>query len=483
MPYDPLPVIFFLTNKSALAILRGMADEGHLAILEKGVRAWNQWRAEALATTPDLREAYLDEADLRGINLCGAYLTKAEFRSANLRKADFSDTYLDRVDLNGADLTGANLHHARIGGSDLHGANLKGAVLASTNLFTADLSEANLVGADMEEAYLFGTNLIDANLTRANLKSANLTGAGLIGANLTGADLQSACLQKAVLDDATLTNAKLWETQRAGWSIKGVICKRVFWDKDGEKATEYAPGEFEKLYSSQSCIELFYEGGITPVELNTLPALLHHLATKHPEANIRLRTVEETGGGAKITISLGEVDDETKEKIEADANQVWRAQLALRASEARRLQILEDYKGMLENMTKALLTAGGQQINFYGPVHAAALPSGNASVKIQQTINDNAELIGLIDTLVSRRRELRLSKAKERSFEQAAEMAKVELQKKEPDKSAMSRGLEVVKKLVTESAMKAAGKLGEGAASADWSKLLHELSHLLRHVT
>jgi hypothetical protein len=41
------------------------ANEEHLAILKRGVKAWNQWR-EGYPDMPDLREADLRGEDLRG---------------------------------------------------------------------------------------------------------------------------------------------------------------------------------------------------------------------------------------------------------------------------------------------------------------------------------------------------------------------------------------------------------------------------------
>src|SRR4051794_20265712 len=94
-----------------------------------------------------------------------------------------------------------------------------------------DLSHADLSEADLSEA----------NLHRAYLSEANLSGANLQWANLRSARLQ-------------------------------------LWDRKGMELTEYAAGEFEKLFSEQPVIELFYKNGLTKFELNTLPGLLQHLS-------------------------------------------------------------------------------------------------------------------------------------------------------------------------------------------------------------
>jgi uncharacterized protein YjbI with pentapeptide repeats len=58
-----------------------MANDEHVAILKKGVAAWNAWRDENPDIRPDLsganlNEANLNEADLRGADLSGANATR-----------------------------------------------------------------------------------------------------------------------------------------------------------------------------------------------------------------------------------------------------------------------------------------------------------------------------------------------------------------------------------------------------------------------
>ena len=65
-----------------------MANDEHVAILKKGVAAWNAWRSENLNIRPDLgkadlREAKLGKAPLEypfGVNLVQANLSGADLR-------------------------------------------------------------------------------------------------------------------------------------------------------------------------------------------------------------------------------------------------------------------------------------------------------------------------------------------------------------------------------------------------------------------
>ncbi len=141
-----------------------MANQEHLAILAKGVAAWNAWREANRGITPDLMKANLFDARLRG--------------------ADLSET-----NLSGADLRGANLSHTR----------LVKAILSSAILTGAKLIDANLIRADLGDADLSGTNLLGADLSRASLARANLSDAELV----------YSVFGRAVLADAQFNRARM----------------------------------------------------------------------------------------------------------------------------------------------------------------------------------------------------------------------------------------------------------------------------------
>jgi len=46
-----------------------LADPEHVAVLQKGVDAWNDWRAKKVDVRPDLGDANFAGWDLVGINL------------------------------------------------------------------------------------------------------------------------------------------------------------------------------------------------------------------------------------------------------------------------------------------------------------------------------------------------------------------------------------------------------------------------------
>ena len=74
-----------------------MPDDEHLAVLRRGVAAWNAWRATH-DKAPDLAGARLRGLDLSGALLDGAVLSRADLGEANLRGAGLRDARLDGVD-------------------------------------------------------------------------------------------------------------------------------------------------------------------------------------------------------------------------------------------------------------------------------------------------------------------------------------------------------------------------------------------------
>jgi hypothetical protein len=108
-----------------------MANDEHVAMLKRGVDAWNEWRGENPDIRPDLREA----------DLSGANLSEADLWKANLSQADLS-----RANLDGANLMEANLMEANFSGANLYRADLPTAILVGTDFSSADLTGCRIYG-------------------------------------------------------------------------------------------------------------------------------------------------------------------------------------------------------------------------------------------------------------------------------------------------------------------------------------------------
>ena len=121
-----------------------MANEEHVAILKKGVAAWNEWRRE----NPDIRP------NLSGANLRRAHLYGADLRGADLSRADLSAAGHSGADLSGADLSRADLSEAPLVSADLTGANLTGSRVYGVSVWRSKLEGAkqqNLVITRIDE--------------------------------------------------------------------------------------------------------------------------------------------------------------------------------------------------------------------------------------------------------------------------------------------------------------------------------------------
>jgi hypothetical protein len=174
---------------------------------------------------------------------------------------------------------------------------------------------ASLRWTEFREVRLREANLSGADLSGVNLIEANLSGADLSKASLRNTSMQTALLINIKLDEADLTNACLWETQRAGWSIKGVICESIFWDKPEEEKIAYNPDEFERLFAERIKLRLFYKEGISPLEIATLPALIKHLEETHPGCSLRLISIHEDSGGAVVELAVDDTDERSLQQV------------------------------------------------------------------------------------------------------------------------------------------------------------------------
>ncbi|HEY5602601.1 MAG TPA: pentapeptide repeat-containing protein, partial [Gammaproteobacteria bacterium] len=290
-------------------------------------------------TVPKLTEIDLSNADLRGANLQAVRLLSAILNGANLTGVDLSKSDLRRANLSGAQLIESNLSFANLYTTNFNKANLRNASLSETDLTEACFRNADLQGADF----------IMSKLIRADLS----------GANLIGADLRLANLYRSNFTNAILTDVKLWESQRPRWVIKNVVCESVFWDDNAGGKTYYQPGEFEKLYGQTHTILLRYDGGISPLEITTLPVLIQKLQEKEG-VSLRLKSIEETSGGSQVTVVVEnpEAADRLKHAVEALPQQ----QRAMSREDIRQIVIEEIMRLPVGNTTNINIRtmSGGQ---------------------------------------------------------------------------------------------------------------------------
>lgn len=351
-----------------------MVDSTHHALLMKGVKAWNSWRAENNATTEiDLSGVDLDSANLKGIdlsyaNLRGANLSRTYLASADLRSADLSDARLCDASLPGALLSGATLVNADLDGVILTGAVLEGADLNGSRLTGVDFTKvylmdvnltnvnlastihrdanfsrlvmrgANLRDADLAWTPFIATDLRDADLRNADLISADLTAADLSGADLSGANLMRARLLFADLTGATLTGACIEDWQvGSSTNLENINCDYIFRAKDENNFSKrlpvdgkscFAAGEFTQrfqiLESASETIDLTFSRGL---DWLAFFESFQEVCTQRPLENISIQAMERKG--KSFVIRLETQSDSDRSAIESEIKQSYSSRLAV----------------------------------------------------------------------------------------------------------------------------------------------------------
>ena len=184
------------------------------ATLKAGERPYQGERTRILRDRDLNCGDFSDYADLRRMDLSGAYLRNADFRFSKLdgvscTKCRLQDASLIDAQLQGVFLDEAELQGASLDGARLQGASLKKAQLRHASLYKAQLQGASLDQAQLQEAFLAGAQLQGASLAGAQLQGASLNSAGLQGVSLNAAELQGASLESAELQGSSLDHTKL----------------------------------------------------------------------------------------------------------------------------------------------------------------------------------------------------------------------------------------------------------------------------------
>lgn len=453
----------------------------YLKILEQGVEHWNQWREEHPEEEPDLSMAILHKADLaeanfRAVNLSRANLSmanlrRANFREANLRGANLFNASLREANLNEADLYLADLRETYLFGATLVGASLAGTTLRAADLRTADLHAVYLVEATLLEASLFGANLSRATLVRTDLCETDLRSADLSETNLTGAKLYMAKLVGTNLSRADITGVTLYGTARDDWSINGINCEYVFWDRDGEhripKDRDFRPGEFEELYKHLPTFDYYFKHGFTALDAVVMSRIVEAINEQHPEFELKLDSFHSRGQPhAKFTVLHKENIEDALNAIKADYEAKMKALEAERNLLDKFLTLaIKEPRTVIERLAiteEGELTMGDKRIaghNYFEKV------SGHAQVTTGDTFHDQAQkIINMTTSDISKEEIVKLLVQVQHELHQADDIpeetkeealaeiktAEVQVKKDKPDKPKLVDRLKNAKNVLSE---------------------------------
>ncbi len=339
-----------------------MANSEHVEFLAQGMPAWNSWRRDNPAVSPDLREITLSRANLKRFNLSQCALSSADLREANLYGANLSD----------ADLSGGNLSGANLGGAHLVNANLSSANLVNTCLASADFSRANLSGATFGSIELRGFDLSAPKLHGANLRNIDLRGSNLCRADLSGFDLCQAKLSRADLSEVNLSRADLSEadlsevsfvraqvlsTNFSGailtaacledWNVNSstdfseTVCDYVYLKADQRERRpregNFKPGEFAALFQQAlDTVDLIFKDGI---DWQAFFQSFQDLRSQYADQELAIQAIEKKQGGAFV-VRLEVAEGADKSAIESSAKQLYESKLvALEAQYEKQLRL------------------------------------------------------------------------------------------------------------------------------------------------
>ena len=150
-----------------------------------------------------LQEAALINKDKPIVKLGGADFSRIIIRSFRFGGPKFVEVDLSEANFRGADLSGIFLT-----GAKLILTNFRDTQLTGAKLNEADLLQANLSGANLSGAWLHKCNLRGVYFSEADLRGADFYEADFGGANLRGADLRKANFSRAIIDKGQLEQAQ-----------------------------------------------------------------------------------------------------------------------------------------------------------------------------------------------------------------------------------------------------------------------------------
>ncbi len=166
---------------------------------------------------------YMDGADLRGAQLSGMSLWPALLSRADFRGADLSESYLDEADLSEADLRDTVLTGVHIRGTTLRKANLADQKLASLKFEGCYANHIIFARAELRDVEFIEWEVSrDVPPSRCALLAADFTMARLTNTKFTGAYLPDATFAKAQLSNVTFTRCDLSDVDLVGATLQDV---------------------------------------------------------------------------------------------------------------------------------------------------------------------------------------------------------------------------------------------------------------------
>ena len=181
-----------------------MANPEHVAVVQKGAAAIEEWKQRHPGEKLNLQGAYINDAKLEDANLA----------DANLQGAELLDVQLTNANLANADLSGGGLLRVTLAKADLSRAKL-----AKTLLFRTDFLKANLFQAKLPWVSVIGSQFVGTELTQADLSEADVHLTSFVRTDLSGANLSKIQLIGTTFLDVTFHETNLVDSIMANVTI------------------------------------------------------------------------------------------------------------------------------------------------------------------------------------------------------------------------------------------------------------------------
>jgi uncharacterized protein YjbI with pentapeptide repeats/class 3 adenylate cyclase len=309
-----------------------VANPSHVAKLEQGVHAWNDWIVQS-GERPDLSRLVKPNVELAGIH----------FGGANLREVDFSGADLSLAHLGGADFTSA-----RLNGTVFRQISAENCSFRSCSAAFADFSDATLSGTSFSKANLIrssfsGARVDDVNFSHAILSGADFTGANLYHSNFSDSDLREASFTVADLRSAVLSGAKLWALRTSEWKTKNLKCHSAYIDREARNIRFFEPGEFAREYTSPRLYRIEISKDSDYRIMGSFHHLLEYMAKEASDYSIRVDPSDDDGSDMVI-----QVNATSKEK------QNWEETVAKIANLKKQLEVTTDERDRAQDRLNAL---------------------------------------------------------------------------------------------------------------------------------
>ena len=313
-----------------------------------------------------------------GTRLVGSNLTDASFQEADLKG----------IHVYQADLTRANFHLSKQVNLSRLGKTILANFLVQNLLVTLRGSGQSYVGLNLKGACLAGADLSDADLTEADLSNATLEGATLERATLIKTQALGTNFYQAILTGATL---EAWNIDSTT-NIDGAICDYVYLLRNHQErrpsSGSFAPGDFTKLFQEVlDTIDLIFQNG---VDWKAFVRTFNDVQGQYDNADLGVQAIENKGDGV-VVVKLHASPDADKPAIHQSFTEIY--QLALQEAEAR-------YKAQLDAKDDQIADYRQQSANMQEVVKLLAQRPINVDVKAtseskSMQVNDHSRNISI----------------------------------------------------------------------------------------